>query len=228
MKQWAKTLLERFTLSHIRWLIIGVLLTEFITWLLYKNPKKITAPGVSAMVAVCALILAVYSAYQVKKWVNGKVNDKGFKKCEAIIDSIQNVAMEVVRINNNITSLYIKGKNLVDEKLYNEKVEKLRNERDKLRETMLEMHSHELHLQIWGFEISKDYELNELNEALRAYISAINVTIKNSKQLLLTGEYIEVDNDQSKYKESLKLISTFMDRFNGSNFNEIFVAHENK
>ncbi|ELV2795181.1 hypothetical protein QNS20_001375, partial [Enterobacter ludwigii] len=107
MKQWAKTLLERLSLSHIRWMIIGVLLTEFITWILYKNPKKITAPGLSAIVAVCALILAVYSAYQVKKWVNGKVNEKGFKKCEAIIDNIQEIAMGIVRVNIFIEQLFI-------------------------------------------------------------------------------------------------------------------------
>jgi len=48
-------------------MLIGALLTEGIIWLLYKDFKKITAPGLSAIVAVIALSLAIYSAYQVKK-----------------------------------------------------------------------------------------------------------------------------------------------------------------
>ena len=226
MKQWAKTLLERLSLSHIRWMIIGVLLTEFITWILYKNPKKITAPGLSAIVAVCALILAVYSAYQVKKWVNGKVNEKGFKKCEAIIDNIQEIAMGIVRVNIFIEQLFIEEKVEINEEVYNKTIKTLINEREKIKETILLMLSHRLHLQIWGFEISKDYSLNQFNKALSSYISAINKTIKNSAQLLSTGEYKGVKEDQSKYQESLELIGEFMDKFNGSSFNDIFLTYK--
>ncbi|KAE8275691.1 hypothetical protein GXP72_07065 [Enterobacter sp. SES19] len=228
MKQWAKGLFKNFKLSHISWMIVGVFLTEFITWVLYKTPKKITAPGFSAIVAACALSLAVYSAYQLTKWIKSKVNDKGFKKCEAIIDKIQEIAVEAVKINIIIEELFITKKVIINESIYNKTIEKLNIEKEKLREVMLEMHAHELHLQIWGFEISTNYSLKEFNDILIKYISSINKTIKNSKQLLLIGEYKEVGKDREQYKEALRRVSDYMDTINGSSFDEIFVPFGKK
>ncbi|ELY6083888.1 hypothetical protein SNO26_003107, partial [Cronobacter sakazakii] len=98
MKKWAKEQLERVKLLHIKSLIVGVLLTEFITWLLFKNPKKITAPGLSATVAVCALLLAIYSAYQVKKWVNSKINEKAFKRSEELLEEFLKLMVILARL----------------------------------------------------------------------------------------------------------------------------------
>lgn len=226
MKQWVKSQLDRIILSHIAWMIAGVLLTEFITWLLYKNPKKITAPGLSAIVAVCALLLAVYSAYQIKKWINGKINEKGFKKCEAIMDKIQELAMAAVRINSVIDHLYITKKIEVNENHYNNVIEKLNKEKEKVRESMLEMHTHELHLKMWGFEISEKYSLSNFNKILVSYLKSINLTIKNSKQLLLTGQYNEAIDDKTRYKEAVQELSDFLETINDSSFHEIFVPYE--
>ena len=74
-------------------MLIGALLTEGITWLLYKDFKKITAPGLSAIVAVIALSLAIYSAYQVKKWVNSKIKEKAFKRTEELLEEISKMAV---------------------------------------------------------------------------------------------------------------------------------------
>ncbi len=209
-------------------MIAGVLLTEFITWLLYKNPKKITAPGLSAIVAVCALLLAVYSAYQLKKWINGKINEKGFKKCEAIMDKIQELAMEAVRINSVIDQLFITKKVKINENIYNNAIEKLTKEKEKVRESMLEMRTHELHLKMWGFKISEKYSLSDFNQILVIYLKSINLTIKNSKQLLLTGQYNEAIEDKTRYKEAVHQLSNFMETINDSSFHEIFVPYERK
>lgn len=223
MKQWIKRRLDRFKVSHIIWMFLGVFLTEFITWLLYKTPKKITAPGFSAVVAACALSLAVFSAYQVTKWTKGKINEKGFKKCETIIDKIQEIAMEVIKINFIIEQLFITKKVIINEGKYKEVIENLNNEKEKLKETLLEIHTHELHLQIWGFEISKDYSLKEFNEILVDFVAAINITIKNSKHLMLIGEYKEADKDRERYDSCLKRVSDFMDTINSSSFDDVFV-----
>jgi hypothetical protein len=98
MKKWAKKQFERVKLLHIKSLFVGVLLTEFITWLLFKNPKKITAPGLSATVAVCALLLAIYSAYQVKKWVNSKINEKAFKRSEELLEEFLKLMVILARL----------------------------------------------------------------------------------------------------------------------------------
>lgn len=225
MKQWAKTLLGRFSLSHIRWMIIGVMLTEFITWLLYKNPKKITAPGLSAIVAVCALILAVYSAYQVKKWINGKVNDKGFKKCESIIDKIQEIAMEMLKVNSEIGKLFQMNLVVIDESNHVLVMENLEKSIDNMKLLALELHTNAMHLNIWGFEIAENYNLFELTKAIGQYNSAIRNAIENSKNIINKKAYKEAIDDEGTYKQSVSMIGTYMDKINNSSFDEVFIPY---
>lgn len=98
MKYLMNSTLNKIKLSHIVCMLIGVLLTEGITWLLYKDFKKITAPGLSAIVAVIALSLAIYSAYQVKKWVNSKIKEKAFKRTEELLEEISKMAVILARL----------------------------------------------------------------------------------------------------------------------------------
>ncbi|EOV8971945.1 hypothetical protein ACN6UN_001845 [Cronobacter turicensis] len=228
MKQWTKRLMERLSLSHIRWMIIGFFITEFITWLLFKNPKKITAPGLSAMVAVFALILAIYSAYQVKKWINGKVNDKGFKKCEAIIDNIQEIAMSVGRIHEQIGKLFILEIVILDDVKFNLIIEKLESEINKLRETQLEMFAHAMHLSIWGFDISEEYQLKKFSDALKPLINVVNSTVGHSKRFRENGDFSGVKEDTLEYNSALDLVKNYIDKVNDSTFNEIFVNTQSK
>ncbi|ENT2940262.1 MULTISPECIES: hypothetical protein [Enterobacteriaceae] len=225
MKKWFEAQLERINLSHIRWMIIGVLLTELITWLLYKNPKKITAPGLSATVAVCALILALYSAYQVKKWVSGKVNEKGFKKCEAIIDKTQEIAMAVARIDSEIQGLHNMNLVILEATKYNEKVEKILKQREVITDAVLEIYTHEMHLKIWGFEISEKHSLNQLTDSIKPYKKAIDSTLGNSKKYYTIGSYKEAAVDGEQYKKGLRLMSAYIDKVNDSVFNEIFLPY---
>ncbi|MGS2700682.1 hypothetical protein ACVCAJ_26030 [Enterobacter sp. CFEC121] len=225
MKKWFEAQLERINLSHIRWMIIGVLLTELITWLLYKNPKKITAPGLSATVAVCALILALYSAYQVKKWVSGKVNEKGFKKCEAIIDKTQEIAMAVARIDSEIQGLHNMNLVILEATKYNEKVEKILKQREVIMDAVLEIYTHEMHLKIWGFEISEKHSLNQLTDSIKPYKKAIDSTLGNSKKYYTIGSYKEAAVDGEQYKKGLRLMSAYIDKVNDSVFNEIFLPY---
>ncbi|MDN2600313.1 hypothetical protein OB908_18260 [Klebsiella pneumoniae] len=225
MKKWFEAQLERINLSHIRWMIIGVLLTELITWLLYKNPKKITAPGLSATVAVCALILALYSAYQVKKWVSGKVNEKGFKKCEAIIDKTQEIAMAVARIDSEIQGLHNMNLVILEATKYNEKVEKILKQREAITDAVLEIYTHEMHLKIWGFEISEKHSLNQLTDSIKPYKKAIDSTLGNSKKYYTIGSYKEAAVDGEQYKKGLRLMSAYIDKVNDSVFNEIFLPY---
>lgn len=226
MKQCAKNLLERFRLSHIRWMIVGFLLTELITWLLYKNPKKITAPGLSATVAVFALILAVYSAYQVKKWLNGKVNEKGFKKCEIIIDKTQQIAMAVVKIDRGVKKIFQMNLVILEAEKYEVIVHQIDEQKKIIDESIIEIYTHAMHLNIWGFEMSQSHSLDDLTEGIKAYNSATNSIIGNSKKFPETGNYKEAENDESEYKKGLKKISLYIDKVNHSTFSEIFIPYK--
>ncbi|RZN48088.1 hypothetical protein [Escherichia sp. E13S3] len=225
MKKWIKELLERFQLTHIRWMLIGILLTEFITWVLYKNPKKITAPGLSSIVAVCALCLAIYSAYQVKKWLNGKINEKGFKKCEAVIDSTQAIALEMLKVNPEIGKLFRMDLIILNSEQYNSTVEKLTSSIAKLDELTLEANTHGMHLNIWGFEIAEDFNLLVLAKAIRTYNVSIRTTIENSKKAREIGEYKEIEEDKTAYFKALNLVGNYMDKLNDSSFEDVFIEY---
>lgn len=72
---------------------LGGGVTIAINWWLFKDPKRVTAPGVSVFLASCTFALALYSASQVKKWLNSKVNEKAFKRTEEFLDEISNQAL---------------------------------------------------------------------------------------------------------------------------------------
>lgn len=93
-----KKILNKFDLSHIVFMFIGVIITESITWLLFKDFTKITAPGLSAIVAVIALCLAIYSAYQVKKWVSSKINEKAFFRSVELLDEFSQMMVLLARL----------------------------------------------------------------------------------------------------------------------------------
>ncbi len=228
MKHWFKSQLDRINLSHIAWMIVGVLLSEFLIWLLYKNPKKITAPGLSATVAVCALILAIFSAYQVKKWVDGKVNEKGFKKCEAIIDKTQEIAIAVAKIDKGIRAIQMMNLVILEQKKHQEIADKIIEQQQVIWDAVLEIYTHEMHLKIWGFRISEHYSLQELHESIKPYISAVNLTLGNSKEFYKIGNYKEVDEDVVQYKEGLRQVGAYIDKVNDATFNKIFIPYNSK
>ncbi|EHN8849928.1 hypothetical protein ACUA1R_003343 [Enterobacter hormaechei] len=93
-----KKILNKFHLSHIVFIFVGVIITESITWLLFKDFTKITAPGLSAIVAVIALCLAIYSAYQVKKWVSSKINEKAFIRSVELLDEFSKMMVFLARL----------------------------------------------------------------------------------------------------------------------------------
>ncbi|EMG0806828.1 hypothetical protein V4Y22_003580 [Escherichia coli] len=98
MKSLVKKLLNKLEIIHIAFFLFGVIVTESITWLLFKDIKKITAPGLSAIVAVVALSLAIYSAYQVKKWVFSKINEKAFKRSEELLEEFAKMMIVLARL----------------------------------------------------------------------------------------------------------------------------------
>ena len=44
---------DRFNLSHIFGFVVGIVTTIAINWIPFKDPKRVTAPGLAALVALC-------------------------------------------------------------------------------------------------------------------------------------------------------------------------------
>lgn len=82
---------NRLNLSHIAGFFLGVVVTVLFNWLAFKDPKKITAPGVASLLAMCTFSLALWSAYRVNEWIKTKINDAGFKQCELAMETLRNM-----------------------------------------------------------------------------------------------------------------------------------------
>jgi len=93
---------------------------------------------------------------------------------------------------------------------------------------VLEIYTHEMHLKIWGFRISEHYSLQELHESIKPYISAVNLTLGNSKEFYKIGNYKEVDEDVVQYKEGLRQVGAYIDKVNDATFNKIFIPYNSK
>ncbi|WPO94196.1 hypothetical protein SFA32_14630 [Buttiauxella sp. HR94] len=80
---------NHLNISHIIGFFVGVVITIIFNWIVFKDPKRITAPGVTSLVAMCTFALALYSATQLKLWLNSKINDKAFKQTEKVLEYIE-------------------------------------------------------------------------------------------------------------------------------------------
>ncbi len=100
-----KNPLSKLCVSHIAWFFVGVVITVTFNWLVFKDPKRITAAGVSSLVGISAFLLALYSAHKVQLWLNSKISDKAFRHTERIIEEIEKTFLYLFKINKDTNKL---------------------------------------------------------------------------------------------------------------------------
>lgn len=102
---------DRFNLSHVVGFFVGIVVTVIFNWVVFKDPKRITAPGVAALVAMSTFTLALWSASQVREWLSNKINETGYKQCELIIEKLRRVIVNLYYIRHFFTRLRGANKN---------------------------------------------------------------------------------------------------------------------
>ncbi|WP_129343886.1 hypothetical protein [Enterobacter roggenkampii] len=102
---------DRFNLSHVVGFFVGVVVTVIFNWVVFKDPKRITAPGVAALVAMSTFTLALWSASQVREWLSNKINETGYKQCELIIEKLRRIIVNLYYIRHFFTRLRGANKN---------------------------------------------------------------------------------------------------------------------
>jgi len=87
----------------------GVAITTIFYWFMFKDPKRITIAGVTTMVgillSISTFLLALWSALKVNKWLNNKIQDKGFKQAEKILELIENVTVHVEPLRKQLDNV---------------------------------------------------------------------------------------------------------------------------
>lgn len=202
MKKKIKEILNKLQPSHIAWLLAGVLLAEGFNWLLYKDIKRVTAPGLSSLIAVCALALAIYSAFQVKKWMDNKVNETAFKKSEGFIDNL-------IQMNNNIVYLtvYIQTLKMTDSNDAFEKVlDKISYHVESILIKTSETYAFSSTFKVWGIDYINIKTFDEINNKLGHQLGYLySLTISNK----LTLETLnEKDIGLDKVEKELRAINS--------------------
>lgn len=96
---------DKLNLSHVAGFFIGVVVTVAFNWIVFKDPKRVTASGVAALTAMCTFLLALWSAFKVNKWLNSKFNDAAFKQTEKILGYIESSFTEIRPLLDMIAKL---------------------------------------------------------------------------------------------------------------------------
>ncbi|HBQ5120438.1 MULTISPECIES: hypothetical protein [Klebsiella pneumoniae complex] len=228
MKKKVKEILNKLQPSHIAWLLAGVLLAEGFNWLLYKDIKRVTAPGLSSLVAVCALVLAIYSAFQVKKWMDNKVNEKGFKKCEEIIDQLGDMQVELTYANLKITKTLEqhKTKKILQQE-YKKEVDKSYNETNKEIEKniniILKTYSLQKQLYVWNFEMRSNFDTWDILENILRYSDSLDECYKS-----IVNQDYKNECDIKSLNESFTTLMKSIKMFHTNRFKDIFITSHAK
>lgn len=96
---------DNFNLSHVIGFFVGVVVTVIFNWIVFKDPKRVTAPGVAALVAICTFSLALWSASQVKKWLNNKINETAYKQAEISMELLRAIIIDLFNVSSHLKRL---------------------------------------------------------------------------------------------------------------------------
>ncbi|WP_164092430.1 hypothetical protein [Kluyvera georgiana] len=82
--------------------MFGIAATIIFNWLLFKDPKEVTADGVSAITSIGILIIGIFGIHS---WLQSKIRDNGFKQSEKIIQYIEESYIVIEPLYSNLTTL---------------------------------------------------------------------------------------------------------------------------
>lgn len=212
-----------YRLSHVFFFFLGMFTTVVILWGLYKDPTRITAPALTALISMCTFLLALWSAFKVNKWLSNKVNDAAFKKAEEILELLTEMKLTTDFIKARCTILE-------DVNIYNEKDEVwFKNLREYINK--LDEKAFQSYIAAWSlirtlklFNASVNElkvipllsNIGEFNSKLRLELAEINNTII-SKNYPLTVEA------SRKYIYLHKQLSKSFSELYELNYDDIFV-----
>lgn len=211
----------KFNLSHVAGFFVGVVVTVAFNWIVFKDPKRVTAPGLAALVAMCTFTLALWSAFKVSQWTNAKINESGYKHSEKIIEQIHLITASLITVNS---SLLMIDPRLDDYQTTNLDLirfhrKKLSEENEELSLLVMKLNILTLTLPQWGVAISEshgdDIDTLVLNVIeLNQYIRGMFYYDNNDKKQLF--KYID------NIKVKIKLIASHLDNITKSGYDEIF------
>jgi len=209
-----KGILNYFRLSHIAWFFSGVVITVVFNWIVFKDPKRITAAGVSTLIAASAFLLALWSAFKVNKWLNTKINDAAFNQTLKIVEHIEKYHEFMEPLRAQLAGLP-KATRIFDfHKFSEEEIKELNKNCQQAMAFCDRLTISVTMLKYWNAGLSKIGEsyINEITEEILSIIS-IAKSIPNQKNAHDYDETIKKasNNYLNSYEEIKKIASSNYD-----------------
>lgn len=197
---------DRFNLSHVVGFFVGIVVTVIFNWVVFKDPKRITAPGVAALVAMSTFSLALWSAFKVEKWLKSKVNEKAFKRTEEFLDSYVELALNIAKIYS--IAKYI-GKRTTDQIISDRTI--IRNINDFAPEylnSILTLITHENTFKNWGII----FKHRNAHKKIMSRLTKITPIIRNINDIAYEFDNSTTqEKDANKMKAHSKIIIQYID-----------------
>lgn len=189
----------------------------------------ITPPGVSATIACLALAFTIYAAFKVKEWSETKLNEKGFEKCEEILNIITETKFEIITIEVHLRELFESNEksfiSLLQFKLkYSDVLDQFVKFEHKTSERLLHALYLETQLPMWNWQIPDEHKVEDLFNAVNDYITCVKACI----ELIEKNESIQHPTFLLKKEEAdknYKKASRYASRIFAKPFTEVFIEN---
>lgn len=213
---------DRFNLSHVVGFFVGIVVTVIFNWVVFKDPKRITAPGVAALVAMSTFTLALWSAFKVEKWLKSKVNESGYKQSEKIIEELQLIILSIISINNSLHMLDPRYHNrvVIHKELFEKHKTKISNDSEQLSVQIarLNLLCHTIHQ--WNVSIDSSYD-----KKIESIIIEIANLVKTIRGLDLYADYtntVRLYEYYDKIKMRIDSITISIDEITKNKYSDMF------
>ena len=175
-----KNVISEVPLYCIASFLIGAYTVLLLNFFYFDN--HITPPGVSAFVACMALAFTVYAAFKVKEWNDAKINEKGFNKCEYIIENLGDFNLKFITIHSYASYLLNLHKEKFTPGFIDNRIAKYNDlfisDADEANLIILRILSGQHHLKIWNYRIKKEFRMESLSELYDSYRKEVSMAFE--------------------------------------------------
>ena len=153
---------------------VGVIFTILFNLVVNKEPFKIDSDSISALANVGTFLVAMAAALQVKKWLDGKVNEAAFKQTQNILESISKIHMssrvvlndcKIVAATDILSAIYSQSTSIRDNasKTLDELKNNIAKHSNICKETNLQLQVLVYELPMWNITIKNEKVNREIS-----------------------------------------------------------------
>ncbi|MDU3914346.1 hypothetical protein [Kluyvera ascorbata] len=189
----------------------GVIFTILFNLVVNKEPFKIDSDGISALANVGTFIVALMAALQVKRWLDGKVNEAAFKQSQLIIEAISKIHLysrliledcKVIAETDILSAIYSQSTSIRDNATIalNELKTNIAKHSNTCKETNLQLQVLVYELPMWNITIKNE----EVSREISLIVAATKIFTEECDEI---QEQINKSNIHTAISISSKIVN---------------------